>query len=206
MAEASAQEQVRATEKERFLQRIIVFAGPEGSGKSTQSKLTSEKTHLPLLSTGDLFRSLAENDKGEFGDMCRKMYKEKRYLTALEYRKIIAEELKKDEYKNGFVMDGGIRTSEETEEFENILKDADRLMPVNVIFLRMPGWKSMQRMKERGREDDTFEGSLARLENFYDKLGTRMSFAKKNWNFGQVIVLDKSPEVLNQEIMGKLSE
>ena len=45
----------------------IVFFGPEGSGKGTQAKLLSAALNLPILTSGDLVRDAAENDKGIIG-------------------------------------------------------------------------------------------------------------------------------------------
>ncbi len=43
----------------------ILLIGKPGSGKGTQAKLLSEKTHWPVLVSGDMFRALAKEDSFE---------------------------------------------------------------------------------------------------------------------------------------------
>jgi len=38
----------------------LVLIGIQGSGKSTQGNLLSEKLHIPYLSTGHIFREMAK--------------------------------------------------------------------------------------------------------------------------------------------------
>ncbi|MGC8663324.1 MAG: (d)CMP kinase [Thermoplasmata archaeon] len=40
---------------------IIIISGPPGSGKTTVAKMLSEKLNLPLVSSGNIFRSMAKD-------------------------------------------------------------------------------------------------------------------------------------------------
>ena len=62
----------------------IVFYGPEGSGKGTQAKLLAEKLELPILTSGDLVRDAATNDRGIIGDACRQSLSEGKYVADSE--------------------------------------------------------------------------------------------------------------------------
>ena len=62
----------------------VVFFGPEGSGKGTQAQLLSKALHLPILTSGDLVRDAATNDKGIIGEVCRQALAEGKYVADSE--------------------------------------------------------------------------------------------------------------------------
>jgi len=79
----------------------IVFFGPEGSGKGTQAKLLAEATHLPILTSGDLVRDAATNDKGIIGEVCRESLAEGKYVADSEMFVLWKWRLKEEDAKGG---------------------------------------------------------------------------------------------------------
>lgn len=164
--------------------QIIIFMGPEGSGKTTIAKQIADISGKPYISTGDIIRDLAANDQGELGDACRKMFSENAYLDPQMLLDIVNNRLKQEDTRGGFIMDGGLRTTDETRDFPNTLKTVGREMPVTVVQLKIPGWMSFDRLLgKRKRSDDTVEGITRRLSKYYLELGQRASLIEnhKNW-------------------------
>lgn len=96
--------------------QLLIF-GPPGVGKGTLSDMLSDKHKIPHISTGDIFRNEIKSGNSELKD-----YVEKGLLVPdMVVNKIIEKSLKQENFKNGFVLDGYPRTTEQAEFLENVL-------------------------------------------------------------------------------------
>lgn len=96
--------------------QIIVF-GPPGVGKGTLSDMLAEKYKIPHLSTGDIFRAEIKSGNSELIQ-----YVEKGLLVPDSVvNKVIEKGLKQEQYRNGFVLDGYPRTTDQAQFLENVL-------------------------------------------------------------------------------------
>lgn len=170
--------------------RIVIFMGPEGCGKSNVSKRVASASGLPIVPFGDTFRGLAQTDTGTWGDECREMIAQKRYMKPEILFQIMPHLFKRDDLANGFIIDGAMRSYYETIHFHEVLEETARVMPVINVFLRIPGWIGMDRIVRnndaRGRPtDDTVSGTLSRLSEYYKELAKRTSFLRNHpdWKF-----------------------
>ena len=190
--------------------RIISFVGPEGSGKTTQALLLSGMSKKPYLTTGDTLRDYAKNDTGRYGEACRKMFSEHTYLDGNLLLEIMSERFSKDDTIDGFIFDGGFRTVEETEKFEQTLINSGRLLPVVVIKINIPREVSFERLvtgeNARKRKDDTDDALDCRLKKYYDRLDERMAIIKSNpsWKVIEIDGTGNQEETL-QQILSKLT-
>jgi len=171
--------------------RIVVFIGPEGSGKTTQALKLAEATGKPYISTGDTLRDLAANDFAtKYGEACRRMFAEHAYLDGGLLLEILALRFGQEDTAGGFVLDGGMRTVEETEDFQKVLNMAGRGdLPITVLLLEIPDEISIERLvgeDGRNRKDDTEHGVRTRLEKYHHKLEERLRLIAQNWHLTPV--------------------
>jgi len=128
----------------------IVFYGPEGSGKGTQAKLLSDALHLPILTSGDLVRDAAVNDKGIIGEVCRQALEEGKYVADSEMFVLWKWRLKEEDAKGGWIMDGFPRNIEQAKFLDDKINKYGYKVE-KVIYLNLSEEESIQRLAKRAR-------------------------------------------------------
>lgn len=141
----------------------IILIGIQGSGKSTQGNLLSEKLSIPYLSTGHIFRILAK-EKTKLGRYIKEVMNAGYLIPDKKTLKIVSDYLKRSEYKNGYIMDGFPRTIAQVKSFRNGID--------KVVYLKVPDKEALWRLSYRNgddREDETLAAIRKRIE-LYHKL------------------------------------
>lgn len=128
----------------------IVLFGPEGSGKGTQAKLLSDALKLPILTSGDLVRDAAANDKGIIGEVCRQALSEGKYVADSEMFVLWKWRLKDEDAKGGWIMDGFPRNVEQAKFLDDKI-DKYGYKIEKVFYLDLPEEESYKRLIARGR-------------------------------------------------------
>lgn len=128
----------------------IIFYGPEGSGKGTQAKLLSEALHLPILTSGDLVRDAATNDKGIIGEVCREALSEGKYVADSEMFVLWKWRLKEKDALGAWIMDGFPRNVEQAKFLDDKI-DKYGYKVEKVFYLNLSEEESMRRLIKRGR-------------------------------------------------------
>lgn len=128
----------------------IVFYGPEGAGKGTQAKLLSQKLNLPVLTSGDLVRDAAANDKGIIGEVCRQALTEGKYVADSEMFVLWKWRLKEPDANTDWIMDGFPRNVEQAKFLEDKLEKYGYKIE-HVFYLKIPEDVSMDRLVKRAR-------------------------------------------------------
>ncbi len=204
------QEKGRNLERQYIGKQIIVLIGPEGSGKTTIGENLAKNFNKPYITTGGIFRDLRDNDPGPLGDACREMFANNEYIDSKTLLDCLATRLTKPDTANGCVLDGALRTTEETYNFDKMLKTVGRGMPLTIIYLDIPAWTSFERLVTgpvaRKRTDgkgggDTQAGVAKRLSNFYFGLRDRLNIIadQKNWNLVRIDAT-KNPEEVYKRV------
>jgi adenylate kinase len=128
----------------------IVFFGPEGSGKGTQAKLLSEALSLPILTSGDLVRDAAENDKGIIGEVCAQALAEGKYVADSEMFVLWKHRLKQADALGGWIMDGFPRNVEQAKFLDDKIDKYGYKVEM-VIYLNLSEDESIRRLTKRAR-------------------------------------------------------
>jgi adenylate kinase len=142
----------------------IVLLGKQGSGKGTQGEYLATHFGMRHLSTGEMFRDSAE--VGIAAGLEAKAYMDRGELVPDDLVVAVVEERFQNpvEVERGFVLDGFPRTRQQALELDRILG----ANPLDlVIDLDVPTDVVVERMRSRGREDDT-EESIRRRLALYD--------------------------------------
>lgn len=142
----------------------MVLLGKQGSGKGTQGKRLATHFRIRHLSTGEMFRDSAA--AGVHAGLEAKGFMDRGELVPDELVVAVVDERFKNplEVMPGFVLDGFPRTKAQALELDRILEQN----PIDVVIdLDVPTDVVVERMRARGREDDTEESIRRRLE-LYD--------------------------------------
>jgi len=152
----------------------IVLLGPPGSGKGTQAEKLAEKLGIPQISTGELFRRNIENGT-KLG------LEAKRYLDAGDLvpseltNQLVDERLDDADAADGFILDGYPRSVEQAKALHEMLERRGTDIDAVVEF-RVSQDELLQRLKARGRADDTEDVILNRMKVYRDETAPLLEY------------------------------
>lgn len=98
----------------------IMFIAPPAAGKGTQAEMVVEKYHIPHISTGNILREISKEDS-ELGHYVFETLSAGRLVKDEITYQLIEERLKKEDCKNGYIIDGFPRNLEQAIEYDKIL-------------------------------------------------------------------------------------
>lgn len=148
----------------------ILLIGPQGSGKSTQAELLAEYLGIPRISTGDIFRQLKQENTEE-GRRIRQILDTGKLVDDITTAEMVKKKVSEENFKNGFVMDGYPRTLEQLKMFDPRFD--------KVIYLKVTDEIVLERLTDRGREDDTEELVKTRLDLYHQHTQPILDFYKQ---------------------------
>ena len=170
----------------------IVFIGVQGSGKSTQGNLLSQKLNVPYLSTGHIFRDLSR-EHTPIGRLIKETINAGYLVQDDKTLEIVSDYLKRPEYNNGYILDGFPRTRNQAESFENGI-DA-------VIYINVSDEEALKRLGLRfdNREDATKTALQKRIELFHKFTEPVIDFYRERGKLHEING-EKSIEEIQEEI------
>jgi len=116
-----------------FLGKAVIFLGPPGAGKGTQSKLIAKLYGVPHLSTGDMFRDAIARGT-EMGRLAKPIMERGDLVPDSIVIKMVEERLELSDCAHGFVFDGFPRTLPQAVQLDRLLRKHGFGKPVVVDF------------------------------------------------------------------------
>ena len=157
----------------------LVFFGPPGAGKGTQAQKIVADFGIPQISTGEILRA-AVTSGTPLGKEAGPLMAAGKLVPDELVIGIVQERLKEADCAKGFLLDGFPRTSPQAEALAKALDKLGKRIE-HVVSLEVPDAVIHDRMKGRGRADDSPETVQKRLDVFrqqtaplkahYEKLG-----------------------------------
>jgi adenylate kinase len=142
----------------------IVFIGPPGVGKGTQSARFVKYLNVPHLSTGDMLRQACQ-EKSDLGLLSQQFMTQGKLVPDPIVLQLIARRLAEPDSQGGFLLDGFPRTLGQAQELDRFLRE--RGTPLTAaIELQVDTDELAKRLAGRGREDDRPEIVRKRLEEY----------------------------------------
>lgn len=177
----------------------IILIGIQGSGKSTQGNLLSEKLGVPYLSTGHIFRKIAK-EHTSLGRQIKVVMNAGLLISDAKTLKIVSEYLSRPEYNKGYVLDGFPRTLGQVKAFKNGID--------KVVYLKITDKEALWRISGRdgeAREDETLMAVRRRIDSFHKFTEPVLDYYKKK---GNLIEIDgeQSVEKIHKEIMQRVEK
>ena len=99
---------------------VVVFLGPPGSGKGTQSRILSETLLIPHVSTGEALREAVRANSPLGQRVCQQMNSGS-FVSDAVVAEIVAERIRANDCRRGFILDGFPRTLSQAETLGDLL-------------------------------------------------------------------------------------
>ncbi|ACN99081.1 adenylate kinase (ATP-AMP transphosphorylase) (AK)(Superoxide-inducible protein 16) (SOI16) [Sulfurihydrogenibium azorense Az-Fu1] len=112
--------------------KTIIFLGPPGAGKGTQSQLLKERDNFVQISTGDLLRE-AVKSQTSLGIKAKQFMDEGKLVPDDLIIDLISEKLEEFKDKN-IIFDGFPRTVPQAEALKTLLDKKDRKIDAVILF------------------------------------------------------------------------
>jgi adenylate kinase len=152
----------------------VVLLGPPGAGKGTQAEKLAEKLQIPHLSTGELFRH-------NISTGTKLGLEAKRYLDAGDLvpseltNELVDDRLTEPDTADGFILDGYPRSVPQAQALHDMLERRGTQLDAVVEF-RVPEDELLERLRSRGRADDTDEVILNRMNVYRDETAPLLEY------------------------------
>ena len=131
---------------------LLVFIGPPGAGKGTQSIRLCETFKIPHLSTGNILRN-AKADGTELGKIVGPIMDAGGLVSDELMNQVVADRIARDDCRSGFLLDGYPRSIPQAHSLDNMLADRKQKL-LAVIELHVPIAELERRLINRFSELD----------------------------------------------------
>ena len=177
----------------------LVLLGRQGAGKGTQAVRLADHYGAPHISTGDMFRA-AVSEGTELGLQAKAIMDRGDLVTDEITIGIVRERLAKDDARDhGFLLDGFPRTVAQAAALEEMAAPLGGLHAV--VNIDVPLDEVRERMRQRGRADDTDEAIDRRLELYERETAPLIAFYEERGLLVEVDGLGTMDEVFDRLVL-----
>ena len=175
---------------------ILIFFGPPGAGKGTQSNLIANYFNIPHLSTGDILRKKLLK-KDELSKKIKDIM-DKGFLVSDDIlNQIISNRIDNQDCLKGFILDGYPRTMNQALFFNSTL-DSKNLRITKIFNINIDEKIIIQRLNSRfsieNRLDDEEKIIQTRISKYLSET-KQLSDFYKNQNFSNYCAIDGNQEI-----------
>ena len=144
----------------------IVFLGPPGAGKGTQTSRLVQYLNVPQLSTGEMLRE-AIQEGTSVGIMAAQYMDKGQLVPDPTVMKIVEDRLEKPDSANGCLFDGFPRTTVQAKALDELLLKKGQKLDVAIeLYGNEPELvnRMLKRATQQGRSDDNLTTIEQRME------------------------------------------
>jgi adenylate kinase len=179
---------------------LIVFIGPPGAGKGTQSKRLLEYLRIPHLSTGELLRE-AKASGSSLGQLAAQYMEQGRLVPDPLVLAMVGEKLQAPQFAKGCLFDGFPRTLQQARSLDESL--AQRGTPLSLALeLRADESELIARMLRRAtaerRVDDNPQTIAHRMEVYRQQTAPLLDYYRFQGVLTVVDAMQTPDEVFEQ--------
>ena len=185
----------------------IVFIGPPGAGKGTQCKKLIDLLGIPHLSTGDVLRTVREQDTA-LGRLVGSYLDSGQLAPDHLVMRIVTLRLQKPDCIPGVLFDGFPRTLIQAQLLDEYFEQHDQ--GLNLVLQLVVQESALidrlvRRAAKEGRRDDTYETIQARLNVFNQQTMPLIDYYRKK---NLLVPIDgmQDPEVVFEAIQVELQK
>jgi len=131
-----------------LMSKIIVLMGAPGAGKGTQARLLQHRLGLPQISTGDMFRALAQTQT-PLAEEVRAIQQAGKLIPDELVIRVVEDRTAKEDCLRGYILDGFPRTAAQAEMLEELAARRGKKLsailidvPLELLEKRMTGRRS----------------------------------------------------------------
>jgi len=185
---------------------ILILLGPPGAGKGTQAQRIVDERGIPQLSTGDMLRSAIASGSS-LGRKVQGIMDRGDLVSDEIIEQIVTARIKDADCRDGFILDGAVRTVGQAKMIDRVLKKQKRELDV-VIELEVDEEELVNRLNRRIEEtraagkpvrpDDNEETFRKRQAVYREQTAPLIPYYKKQGKLRKVDGMGSVAEVASE--------
>ncbi len=174
----------------------VVFIGPPGAGKGTQSQRLLKYLGVPHVSTGDILREAVRN-KTRQGALAEKYMDEGSLVPDPIIIDLVGKRLDENDCQGGYLLDGFPRTLGQARALDVFLTDHGKPLD-GVLELKVDENVLVQRLAGRGRSDDEPQVIRQRFHTYRERTEPLLDYYRERGLLETIIGVGMQDEVFDR--------